>query len=124
VLLFTIGAAKNHENIAEKETEVTTITNIFGMELEDLLLCKVVGDSMENAHIFEGDTLIIDTKTNPKDSDIIVININNQTVVKKLKLTGSEMMLIPENEKFDPHLISENDNYTIIGKVKHILHSL
>jgi SOS-response transcriptional repressor LexA len=124
LLLFTIGASKSQEKVSDSESDVISINQVFGLEIENLLLCKVVGDSMQKANIFEGDTLILDTKSEPTDGDIIVVNINNQTVVKKLKLNGSEIMLIPENDNFEPHIISETDTFTLIGKVKHILHTV
>lgn len=124
LLLFTIGAAKKHENLTDKETETTSVSDFLGMQLEDILLCKVIGESMEKANIFEGDTLIIDTKSIPKDEDIVVVTINGQTLVKRLKLEDGNLKLMPENDKFKPHIISENDSYSILGKVKHILHTL
>ncbi|OGU59850.1 MAG: hypothetical protein A2X64_04045 [Ignavibacteria bacterium GWF2_33_9] len=123
-LLFTIGAARNHVNIAESKKIVQSVTEIFGIELENLLLCTVAGESMIGDNIFEGDTLIIDTKTIPENGDIIVITINNETVVKRLNLDGNSMKLVSANNNFDPHQITEHDDYSIIGKVKHVIHSI
>lgn len=124
ILLFSIGAAKNHENVSENATETTSFTNILGINPEDLLVCKVAGDSMLNANIFEGDTLIIDTKSEPKNNEIAVININNQMVFKRIRFQSNKIFLVPENENFEIHEVSESDNFSVLGIVKHIIHSI
>jgi DNA polymerase V len=80
-------------------------------------LLRVVGDSMIKAHIFDGDLIIVDHSQEPRHNCIVVASINGEMTVKRLFSVGKRMMLLPENEKYQPIMIGEFDHFVIHGVV-------
>lgn len=87
---------------------------------EGCFLLKVEGDSMINAHIQEGDYVIVkpDDKGNP--GDIVVARFQDEVTVKRLRFKDERYILSPENEKYSD---IEGD-FEIIGKVKGVLRKI
>jgi len=79
----------------------------------DCFLLKVKGDSMINAHIYDGDMVVVKPAGNALDNEIIVANVGDETTIKRLKRIGKEFVLKPENEAYP--VIKEA--FEIIGKV-------
>ena len=81
-----------------------------------LFALRVKGDSMINAHIAEGDLVIVQTWSNPRNGDIVVARIDHdQATVKEFKQRGDVIELMPANPKYNP--IRVDENVQIIGKV-------
>lgn len=123
MLVLSIGAANKYPNYNTDNNKIT-ISEIFGINEKNILVCKVVGDSMVGANIYSGDTLIVDTKSEPKNEDIVVVNLNDQTFVKRLVIAKDGTYLYSENASIKPYKVNNNDNFKVLGIVKHILHSL
>lgn len=123
MLVLSIGAANKYPNYNTDNNKIT-ISEIFGIHEKNILVCKVVGDSMVGANIYSGDTLIVDTKSEPKNEDIVVVNLNDQTFVKRLVIAKDGTYLYSENASIKPYKVNNNDNFKVLGIVKHILHSL
>jgi DNA polymerase V len=85
---------------------------------------KVQGDSMLNAGIHNGDTLIVDRSLEAQSGSIVVAVVNGDLTVKRLRLEGDEVWLLPENEKYAPISIKEGVELHIWGVVAHVIHSL
>lgn len=78
---------------------------------------KVKGDSMINAGIMEGDLVIIQPQKEAVNGDIIVALINDEATMKRLSIIDGKIYLIPENENYEPIIIENNEEFSIIGKV-------
>ncbi|MGB3341051.1 MAG: transcriptional repressor LexA [bacterium] len=76
-------------------------------------LLKVSGDSMINAHIYDGDMVVVKPAKQAMINDIVVANFEGETTVKRLKKTDNIFILQPENKSY-PVLRGQFD---IIGKV-------
>jgi repressor LexA len=76
-------------------------------------LLKVNGDSMVNAHIYDGDMVVVKPAKQAMINDIVVANFEGETTVKRLKKTDNIFTLQPENKSY-PVLRGQFD---IIGKV-------
>ena len=63
---------------------------------------RVVGDSMIDAGIFEGDHVIVQQEARIKEGDIIVALLEGETTVKKYSVKSGEIFLVPENKKMKP----------------------
>ncbi len=63
---------------------------------------RVVGDSMIDAGIFEGDHVIVQQEARIKEGDIIVALLEGETTVKKYSVKNGEIFLVPENKKMKP----------------------
>ena len=96
------------------------ILKAFGIK-EGTIFCKVSGVSMEEAKIFDGDTVIVDTQRLAKDKDIIVASVNNEIFIKRLKMSRGKVWLISENGDFQDVQITKDIEFKIIGVVKNLV---
>lgn len=78
---------------------------------------RVEGDSMEGAGIFSGDVLVIDRSLTPQNQSIVVAAVYGELVVKRLVAQGMRHILVSENAKYEPIIISGNDDCFIWGVV-------
>lgn len=85
---------------------------------------KVVGLSMINAGINEGDIIVIDRSLEPRQNDIVVAFINGEFTMKYLDLSckaDGEIWLRPGNDDFPSFRITPNDELTIWGVVSKVI---
>ncbi len=87
---------------------------------QDCFLLKVKGDSMVNAHIYEGDLAVVRPDKSANEGDIIVAIIEGETTIKRLKRINGNFVLKPEN---DVYPIIEKP-FEIIGKVVGIVRKI
>ncbi len=79
-----------------------------------LFLLKVVGDSMVEAAICDGDWVVIRQQNVADNGDIVAAMLDGEATVKTFKRAGGQVWLMPHNPAFDP--IPGNDA-TVLGKV-------
>ncbi|MBU2491251.1 MAG: transcriptional repressor LexA [Bacteroidetes bacterium] len=78
---------------------------------------KVKGDSMINAGIFEGDTVVINPQSDANNGEIIVALLGDEATLKRLGKRNNEMELIPENDKYPIISLNKREDFSIVGKV-------
>ena len=83
-----------------------------------LFLLKVVGDSMMNAGIVDGDWVVVRQQPVAENGDIIAAMIEGEATVKTFKRSGSHVWLMPHNPAYTP--IPGNDA-EILGRVVAVL---
>ena len=67
---------------------------------------------------------IIATFTKPTNGKIAVCFIDGEFTVKRIKIEGNICWLIPENEKYQPIKVTEENDFIIWGIVIHVIKSL
>jgi repressor LexA len=65
-------------------------------------LLKVVGMSMKDAGIIDGDLVAVHRTPNVRNRQIIVARLENEVTVKRYRQEGPVVWLLPENEDFEP----------------------
>ena len=81
---------------------------------DGLFALKVVGLSMRDVGILDGDIIVAD-KTKPcKNGDIVVGMDGDEATVKRLVIKNGEIIFMPENPDFSP-IYPENPS--VLGKV-------
>ncbi|MDG2369432.1 MAG: translesion error-prone DNA polymerase V autoproteolytic subunit [Flavobacteriales bacterium] len=85
---------------------------------------RVTGDSMIKAGISSGDVMIVDRSLETKDGNIVLAVLNGEFTVKRIKKNKDQLLLIPENTKFDPIIVSEEMDFKVWGVVTHVVHQL
>ncbi|MBF0188816.1 MAG: transcriptional repressor LexA [Magnetococcales bacterium] len=78
---------------------------------------SVIGDSMIDARINEGDYIIVRQQPIAENGDIVVALIDDEATVKRLHISGHQIELRPENKKYKPIKIGQGDQLLILGKV-------
>ncbi|MCB2221370.1 MAG: translesion error-prone DNA polymerase V autoproteolytic subunit [Bacteroidetes bacterium] len=87
-------------------------------------LVKVTGTSMEGAGIFDEDVLVVDRAAEVSDGRIVLGVLNGEFTVKRLKINGERVVLLPENSNFNPIEITNDTDFKIWGVVTFCLHKL
>jgi len=68
----------------------------------DIYALRVEGDSMVDAGILNGDTVLIRRQDTADDGDIVVALLDDQATLKRLRLHGSSVTLEPANRAYQP----------------------
>jgi repressor LexA len=86
-------------------------------------LLKVQGNSMEGAHILDGDYVLVHPQQTASNGEIVVALLGDEATVKRFYRSDRGISLKPENPKFKPIEIerSEAANFKLIGKVMGVL---
>ncbi|GLY33368.1 transcriptional repressor LexA [Kineosporia sp. NBRC 101731] len=80
----------------------------------ELFLLKVVGDSMIDAAICDGDLVAVRRQPVAENGEVVAAMIDGEATVKTFKRKGDDIWLLPHNEAYKP--IPGNDA-TILGRV-------
>jgi repressor LexA len=86
-----------------------------------LFLLKVVGESMVEAAICDGDWVVVRQQNVADNGDIVAAMIDGEATVKTFKRAGGQVWLMPHNPAFDP--IPGNDA-TVLGKVVTVIRKI
>lgn len=81
---------------------------------ENHFILHVKGDSMINANIKDGDYVVIKSSQSAQNRDIVAVDIDGSATLKRLMIKGSTAMLMPENERYRPIVITE-EGANILG---------
>ena len=95
---------------------VTTIASVLCMRAE--------GSSMVEAGINNGDILVVDRARNPKSGDIVIADVHELRVVKRLRIAKGRCYLLAEAEGHAAIAVDPDDGVHIVGVVKHVVRSL
>lgn len=87
----------------------------------DLFSLKVVGDSMVDAAICDGDWVVIRQQATCENGDIVAALIDDEATVKTFKRRDGHVWLMPHNPAYSP---IPGDNAQILGKVVSVLRRL
>ena len=85
---------------------------------------KVSGDSMEDAGISSGDTLIVDRAEQAGNKSIIIAALNGELTVKRLVKRNGAVYLMPENSEYSSIKITEEMDFEVWGVVMHVIHTV
>ncbi len=87
----------------------------------DLFMLKVVGDSMIDAAICDGDYVVVRQQKTADNGDIVAAMLNDEATVKVFKQRDGHTWLLPRNSAFEPIL---GDYAEVLGKVVAVLRSV
>ncbi|MBV7431769.1 transcriptional repressor LexA [Dermabacteraceae bacterium TAE3-ERU5] len=87
----------------------------------EMFLLKVVGDSMVDAAICDGDWVVVRSQREAQGGDIVAAMIDGEATVKTFKRQDGHVWLMPHNPAFAPIL---GDSCEVLGKVVAVLRSV
>ena len=123
--LFVSTVAAGFPSPADDHLERDLDLNEFFIRHESATFyVRVSGDSMENAGIRHNDVLVVDKSLEARDGSIVVAVIDGELTVKRLQRRNGEVHLMPENPKYRPILISDDQVFVIWGIVTGIARKL
>jgi repressor LexA len=105
--------------------EYLAVPEGFAGDTEHFAL-RVVGDSMVDAGIYEGDIVIVRRQDVAEDGAVVVALLpggaEDEATVKTLRRTGSRITLVPENPSMEPFDLPEGGR--VVGQVVSVLRKL
>jgi repressor LexA len=86
-----------------------------------LFLLRVVGDSMIEAAITDGDWVVVRQQPSAENGDIVAAMIDGEATVKTFKRRDGHVWLLPHNPAYEP---IPGDEATVLGRVVALLRRL
>ncbi|WP_245569668.1 transcriptional repressor LexA [Gordonia shandongensis] len=95
------------------------VEEVFPMPRElvgdgSLFMLRVVGESMVDAAICDGDWVVVRQQNVAENGDIVAAMIDGEATVKTFKRVDGHVWLMPHNEHFEP---IPGDDAAVLGKV-------
>ena len=84
-------------------------------------MLRVVGDSMINAAILNGDLIVVQPQARAENGEIVVAMLDDEVTVKRFYREAGRVRLQPENPSMQPIF---SDDVTIVGRVKGVFRCL
>ncbi len=107
-------------NPIEAEENIIEYVNVSKSELSSsdrYFYLIVTGDSMIGSGIMDGYRVLVKKQPDVENGEIAVIRVNSsEATLKRVKKIDGQVILYPDNPKYDPIFITHNDA-EIIGKV-------
>ena len=85
---------------------------------------RVSGESMIGAGLDDGDLLVIDRSLSPENGKIAVCLVDGEFTVKRIKKEKNKLYLMPENKKYKPIELKEENELIIWGVVEYVIKKL
>lgn len=111
------GPVISEENIIDW----ITVNETYAPHPKNCFMLRVTGDSMIDAGVLEGDTVIADQSKEPRNGDIVIALVDNENTIKRFIREGGIVYLKPENKKYFP--IYPTNELQIQGVVVGLLRS-
>ena len=86
-----------------------------------LFMLKVKGDSMIDAAICDGDSVVVREQHTADNGDIVAALLDDEATVKVFRQVDGHTWLMPRNSNYEPIM---GDRATVMGKVVSVLRSL
>ncbi|MCF6169344.1 translesion error-prone DNA polymerase V autoproteolytic subunit [Lutibacter sp.] len=88
---------------------------------EATFYARVRGNSMVDANIEDGDLLVIDRSIETRNGKVAVCMIDGEFTIKRLKVEKDCVFLMPENKKYKPIKVTEENELIIWGIVTYVI---
>jgi len=96
------------------QQEVEGYVPYLGGSSGEMFALRVRGDSMINAHILDGDIVVVRRQQTAQDGEIVVALLEEEATVKRLRRGKNQVWLMPENPDYDP---IDGNECSILGRV-------
>lgn len=85
---------------------------------EEVFALRVRGESMVNAHIVDGDLVLVRQQTSAEPGDIVAALLDNEATVKRFGREGDAVLLKPDHPTMLPIVVRPGQkDFKILGKV-------
>ena len=101
-----ITAVENYEGYVDYPASMASTSSLFAL--------RVVGESMIEAGILDGDIVIVESRRYAEDGEIVLALIDDSATVKYFYRENNRIRLQPANSEMKPIY---TDSVTILGKV-------
>ncbi len=122
-VLGRVPAGSPREAIEFAEEELLMDPSLTGEG--EIFSLRVKGDSMEGAHICEGDYVLVRAQETAEDGEIVVAVVDGEATVKRIRRRKEGVRLEPANPAYSPLDVPEGSpSFRIAGKVVGVFRKL
>lgn len=105
---------------AEEElTDTISLDEWLIQNKEATYILTIKGDSMIDAGIMPGDTVLVERGTNYRSGDIVIAEVDHEWTIKYFRKSGNQISLVPANKKYKP--IIPKEELKIVAVVKAVI---
>ena len=97
------------------------IQNQLFENIDDLEIIMAQGGPISEAHIEDGDHLLVDVNRKAEHENIIAIDAGDEIYIKRLFIHGDKIDLIPHNEADDIPPFNTLDDLNIYGVITWVI---
>ena len=105
--------------VEEELQDTLNLDEYLVTKKESTYMLEVDGDSMIDAHIADGDMVLVERTSSAKDGQIVIAHVDGEFTMKYFKKEGSKVWLEPANKNFKP--IYPEQSLAIIAVVKAVI---
>jgi repressor LexA len=114
-----ITAVENHEDT------IPLRPDWLGIGGQDVFALRVRGDSMIEAHILDGDLVLVRKQEAAGNGDIVAAMLDGEATVKRLRRDGGAVVLRPEHPTMKPIVVEPGrGEFRILGKVVGVMRQI
>ncbi len=122
-VLGRVPAGNPREAIELAEEELLLDPSLAGEG--EIFSLRVKGDSMEGAHICEGDYVLVRAQETAEEGEIVVAVVDGEATVKRIRQRNGGIRLEPANPAYPPVEVPEDTlSFRIAGKVVGVFRKL
>jgi len=116
-LVGRIAAGRPIEQVETPETiSLTDFTRA-----KDVFVLQVMGESMQDEHIMDGDYVLVEKTESAREGEIVVALLNgSETTLKRIYHAGAQIRLQPSNAAMQPIMVPA-DSVRVQGRVVAVL---
>ena len=101
-----------------REDSIPVRPEWFARKGEDLFALRVRGDSMIEAHIMDGDLVLVRRQDSAQPGDVVAALVDSEATVKRFARDGQSVVLHPEHPTMKPIVVAPGSaDFKILGKV-------
>ena len=101
------------------------LNNHLIKNIPSTFLIRAQGKSMNSVGIHDGDLLVVDRSLNPKNFSTVIVNVNEELVVKSFIKEKDQSFLTSGSKKIKDKInLAENPEIFIWGVATYVIHAL
>ena len=101
------------------------LNNHLIKNIPSTFLIRAQGKSMNSVGIHDGDLLVVDRSLNPKNFSTVIVNVNEELVVKSFIKEKDQSFLTSGSKRLKDKInLTENPEIFIWGVVTYVIHAL
>jgi repressor LexA len=124
-ILGRIAAGQPIEAVEDREGTLPVLADWFAGRGTELFALRVRGESMIDAHIADGDLVVVRRQAGAQPGDIVAAMVDGEATVKRFARSGGAVVLKPEHPTMRPIVVQPGQSdVQILGKVVGVVRSL
>ena len=101
------------------------LNNHLIKNIPSTFLIRAQGKSMNSVGIHDGDLLVVDRSLNPKNFSTVIVNVNEELVVKSFVKEKDQSFLTSGSKTIKDKInLTENPEIFIWGVITYVIHAL